>query len=134
MKNDIYNALGVLGFELASNLDCVGGNSREIIDRVQEMYENGQIVDIFTGEQMSVDECAKECMASLRRELVRVWVLRMTRNTVASIMEAFANLPHAKIVLSEGVDIFPVELSAKWNDMHPDEEPVYLPMDSGMLP
>lgn len=126
MENDIYNALGVNGWELASTLDHIGGSSQDIIDRIQGLYEDGKMVDIFTGEQMSVEECANECMASLRGELVRVWVLGMTRNTAASMMEAFANLPHAKIVLSKGVEIFPVELSAKWNDMHSDEEPVFV--------
>ena len=125
MKNDIYNALGVCGRELASTLDHIGGSSQDIIDRVQGLYEAGKMVDIFTGEQMSIDECAKECMASLRGELVRVWVLGMARSTATSIMEAFANLPHAKIVLSKDVEIFSGELSAKWNDMHSDEEPVF---------
>lgn len=125
MKNDIYNALGVCGWELANNLDHIGGNSGEVIDRVQAMYEAGQMVDIFTGNQMSVEECAEDCMRSLRGELRRVWIRRMSRETASALMEAFAEMPFAKITLSKDVEIFPGELSAKWNDMHPDEEPVF---------
>lgn len=125
MKNDIYNALGVNGWELASTLDHIGGNSQDIIDQVQGLYEAGKMVDIFTGEQMSVEECVKDCVASLRGELVRVWVQRMSRETASALMTAFAGMCFAKITLDEGVEIFPGELSAKWNDMHSDEEPVF---------
>ena len=125
MKNDIYNALGVYGWELVNVLDHIGGNSQEIIDRVQAMYEAGQMVDIFTGEQMSVEACAQECISSLRRELVRVWISRMSRQAISALMEAFAEMPFAKITLSKDVEIFPGELSAKWNALHPDEEPVF---------
>ena len=125
MKNDIFGAIGVCGYELASALDHIGGNSQEIIDRVQAMYEAGQMVDIFTGEQMSVEACAQECISSLRRELVRVWISRMSRQAISALMESFAEMPFAKITLSKDVEIFPGELSAKWNDMHPDEEPVF---------
>ena len=125
MKSDIYNALGVYGWELASDLDHIGGNSQDIISRAQELYENGQMVDFFTGKQMSVEECAKECIAGLRGELRRVWIKRMSRETASALMEAFAEMSFAKITLCKDVEIFPGELSAKWNDMHPDEEPVF---------
>ena len=125
MKHDIYNALGVHGWELASELDHIGGNSQDIIDRVQGMYENGQMTDIFTGAQMSVQECAEECVKSLRGELVRVWVGRMSRETVSALMTAFSGLRFAEITLSDGVELFPGELSAKWNDAHPGEDPVF---------
>ena len=135
MKNDIYNALGVHdGLVVANDLDRIGGNSQEIIDRVQAMYEAGQMVDLFTGKQMSIEECAKDCISGLRGELIRVWINRMSRETVSALLAAFAEMPHAKINLSKGVEVFVSEIAPKWNDAHRDEEPVYLPMDEGMLP
>lgn len=125
MKNEIYNALGVNGWELANELDHIGGNSQDIIDRVQGLYENGQMLDFFTGNQMSVQECSKECIASLRGELVRVWIGRMSRETASALMTAFAGMRFAKITLTEGVELFPGELSAKWNEAHKNEEPVF---------
>lgn len=135
MKNDIYNALGVHdGLVVANDLDRIGGNSQEIIDRVQAMYENGEMVDFFTGKQMSLEECAKDCISGLRGELIRVWINRMARETVSALLAAFAEMPHAKITLSKGVEMFASEIAPKWNDAHRHEEPVYLPMDEGMLP
>lgn len=125
MKNDIYNALGVTGWDLASDLDHVGGNSQEIIDRVQGAYEAGEMTDIFTGKQMTVQECAEECIRSIRGEIKRAWIQRMSRGTASALMTAFAGMRFAKITLAEGVEIFPGELSAKWNDAHSDEEPVF---------
>ena len=134
MKTDIYGAIGVLGYELASHLDYMGGNSQEIIDRVQAMYEAGQMVDLFTGKQMNIEECAKDCISGLRGELIRVWINRMSRETVSALLAAFAEMPDAKITLSKDVEVFACEIAPKWNDAHRDEEPVYLPMDEGMLP
>lgn len=135
MKNDIYNALGVHdGLVVANDLDSIGGNSQEIIDRVQAMYEAGQMVDLFTGKQMNIEECAKDCISGLRGELIRVWINRMSRETVSALLAAFAEMPDAKITLSKDVDVFACEIAPKWNDAHQDEEPVYLPMDEGMLP
>ena len=125
MKNEIYNALGVNGWELASELDHIGGNSQDIIDRVQSLYENGRMLDFFTGEKMSVQECAKECMVSLRGELVRVWIGRMSRDTASALMATFAGMLFAKITLSKSVELSPAELSAKWNEAHQNEEPVF---------
>ena len=135
MKNDIYNALGVHdGLVVANDLDSIGGNSQEIINRVQELYENGQMVDFFTGKQMSLEECAKDCISGLRSELIRVWINRMSRETVSARLAAFAEMPDAKITLSKDVDVFACEIASKWNNAHKDEYPVYLPMDEGMLP
>ena len=135
MKNDIYNALGVHdGLVVANDLDRIGGNSQEIIDRVQAMYEAGQMVDLFTGKQMSIEECAKDCISGLRGELIRVWINRMSRETVSALLAALAEMPDAKITLSKDVDVFACEIAPKWNDAHRHEEPVYLPMDEGMLP
>lgn len=135
MKNDIYNALGIHdGLVVANDLDCIGGNSQEIINRVQELYENGQMVDFFTGKQMSLEECAKDCISGLRGELIRVWINRMSRETVSALLSAFADMPSAKITLSNGVEVFACEIASKWNNAHKDESPVYLPMDEGMLP
>lgn len=135
MKNDIYNALGVHdGLVVANDLDSIGGNSQEIINRVQELYENGQMVDFFTGKQMSLEECAKDCISGLRSELIRVWINRMSRETVSALLAAFAETPDAKITLSKDVDVFACEIASKWNNAHKDEYPVYLPMDEGMLP
>ena len=125
MKNEIYNALGVNGWELANELDHIGGNSQDIIGRVQGLHENGQMVDFFTGAQMSVQECAEDCVRSLRGELIRVWIGRMSRETVSALMTAFSGMPFARITLIKGVELSPAELSAKWNDMNQDEEPVF---------
>ena len=129
MKNDIYFAIGPKGWDLASDLDHIGGNSQDIINWVQELHEAGEMTDIFTGERMSTQECAEECIRSIRGEIVRVWIQRMSRETAYALMTAFAGMRFAKIALAEGVEIFPGELSAKWNDAHPDEEPVFTIMD-----
>lgn len=122
MKNDIYFAIGPKGWDLASVLDHIGGNSQDIIDRVQEMYEAGNMTDIFTGEQMSTQECAEECIRSIRGEIVRAWVQRMSRETVSALVSAVGGISHAKITLAEGVEVYLSELPSKWSDAHPEKE------------
>ena len=122
MKNDIFNALGVRGWDLASVLDHIGGSSQDIIDRVQGMYEAGEMTDIFTGEQMSVQECAEECIRSIRGEIVRAWIRRMPRETVNALVSAFDGVLYAKITLAEGVEVYLSEIPEKWSDAHPDKE------------
>ena len=122
MKNDIYFAIGPKGWDLASVLDHIGGNSQEIVDRVQEMYDADEMTDIFTGKQMSTQECADECLRSIRGEIVRAWVRRMSRETVNALVSAFDGISHAKITLAEGVEVYLSEIPEKWSDAHPGKE------------
>ena len=69
MKNEIYNALGVNGWELANELDHIGGNSQDIIGRVQGLHENGQMVDFFSRWESGKVSPNKENLAKLKEVL-----------------------------------------------------------------
>lgn len=130
MSESLLEALGRLYTTgVVTIISLNGKDPYEIITRYQQLFDEGQLTDIFTGRPSTLDEAASELFNALKKEAITLWYSSMTREQALAIRDTVAALPYGKIILCQNVEICGSNVPQDWSEVHPEETPIFLDCD-----
>lgn len=115
--------------------------NRDEVERIeaayQEAWDSGKgftFTTMFRGRKEDSEEekaaCAGQMMNALKEIVVEGWLSQYSRDEIAALCGLLCKGPkncYTRVCLASDLEIDLDDISGKWNKLHPDDAPFYLP-------